>query len=207
MVDLEGDRRMRYVLIFKNHGEEAGAHTISHSISQLRALSVTPRTVTTKLITARDYFALKERCIYYDVLQQELKERKGLIAENDDFVAFAPFASRFPFEMAVFPKVHNSTFSRISQGQVERLAWILRDVLQKLDRTLGGPPYNLTLQDRPFLRPRAGYWNSIEDDFHWLMEILPQIARITGFEWASGFFYNPVPPEVAARCLSPVTDT
>ena len=108
--------------------------------------------------------------------------------------------------MAVFPKVHSSAFSRISPGEVESLAGILRDVLQKLDHTLGGPAYNLSLQDRPFLRARAGYWNSIEEDFHWHMEILPQIARITGFEWASGFFYNPVPPEVAARCLSPVAD-
>lgn len=207
MVDLEGDKRIRYVLIFKNHGEEAGAHTISHSISQLMALSVTPRTVKTKLIAARDYFAAKERCIYCDVLQQELKQRKRLIAENDDFAAFAPFASRFPFEMAVFPKSHASAFSRISPGQIENLARILRNVLQRLDHTLGGPPYNLSLQDRPFLRPRAGYWNTIEEDFHWHVEILPQIARITGFEWASGFFYNPVPPEVAVRCLAPVADT
>ena len=153
IVDLEGDKRMRYVLIFKNHGEEAGAHTISHSISQLMALSVTPRTVKTKLITARDYFALKERCIYCDVLQQELKQKKRLIAENEDFVAFAPFASRFPFEMAVFPKAHNSAFSHVSPTQIESLARILRDVLQRLDHTLGGPPYNLSLQDRPFLRP------------------------------------------------------
>jgi len=204
--DLEGDKRMRYVLIFKNHGEEAGAHTISHSISQLMALSVTPRAVKTKLMVARDYFVSKERCLYCDVLQQELKERKRLIAENEDFLAFAPFASRFPFEMAVFPKSHQSAFSRVSPGQVETLALILRDVLRKLDRTLGGPPYSLSLQDRPFLRPRAGYWNTIEDDFHWHLEILPQIVRISGFEWASGFFYNPVPPEVAARCLSPLAD-
>jgi len=72
-----------------------------------------------------------------------------------------------------------------------------------LDRTLGGPPYNLSLQDRPFLRPRAGYWNTIEDDFHWHLQIFPQIVRVTGFEWASWFFYNPVPPEIAAQCLSP----
>jgi UDPglucose--hexose-1-phosphate uridylyltransferase len=205
-VDLEGDRRMRYVLTFKNHGEEAGAHTISHSISHLMALPVTPRTVKTKLITARDYFALKERCIYCDVLQQEQQERKRLIAENQDFVAFAPFASRFPFEMVVFPKSHNSAFSRISRGQIDTLAHILRDVLCRLDHTLGGPPYNLALHDRPFLRPRGGYWNTIEDDFHWHVEILPQIARITGFEWASGFFYNPVPPEIAARCLSSIAN-
>ncbi len=204
LVDLEGDKRMRYVLIFKNHGEQAGAHTISHSISQLMGLAVTPRSVKTKLMVAREYFASKERCLYCDVLQQELKERKRVIAENDDFLAFAPFASRFPFEMAIFPKSHNSAFSRISPGQIEDLARILRDTLQRLDRTLGGPPYNLYLQDRPFLRPRAGYWNSIEDDFHWHLEILPQVVRISGFEWASGFFYNPVPPEVAARCLMPV---
>jgi len=206
IVDLEGDKRMRYVLTFKNHGSEAGAHTISHSISHLVALPVTPRTVKTKLITARDYFAGKERCLYCDVLQQEQKEGKRLIAENKDFVAFTPFASRFPFEMAVFPKFHNSAFSRINAGQVETLAHILREVLQKLDHTLGGPPYNLSLQDRPFLRARSGYWTTIEDDFHWHLEILPQVVRITGFEWASGFFYNPVPPEIAARCLSSVAE-
>jgi len=207
MVDLERDKRVRYVLIFKNHGEGAGAHTISHSISQLVALPVTPRAVKTKLMIARDYFAAKERCIYCDVLQQEIKGRKRVIAENADFLAIAPFASRFPFEMAIFPKSHNSAFSRISPGQVESLARILRDVLGKLDNTVGGPPSNLSPQDRPFLRPAApGCWNTIEDDFHWHMEILPQIVRVTGFEWASGFFYNPVPPETAARCLSPVVD-
>lgn len=206
IIDLEGDKRMRYVLIFKNHGEEAGAHTISHSISHLLALPVTPRSLKTKLITARDYFALKERCIYCDVLQQEQTEQKRLVAENEDYVAVAPFASRFPFEMVILPKSHNSAFSRISSEQVDRLSRILRDTLRKLDHSLGGPPYNLSLQDRPILRPRAGYWNTIEDDFHWHLEILPQIARITGFEWASGFFYNPVPPEVAARCLSSVAE-
>ena len=203
ILDLEGDQHVRYVLIFKNHGEAAGAHTISHSISQLVALPVTPRAVKTKLMIARDYFALKERCIYCDVLQQESKGRKRLITENKDFVAFAPFASRFPFEMAVFPKFHSSAFSRIDATQIDNLARILRDVLQKLDQKIGGPPYNLSLHDRPFLRPRRDYWKTIEEDFHWHIEILPQMSRITGFELASGFFYNPVPPEVAARCLSP----
>jgi UDPglucose--hexose-1-phosphate uridylyltransferase len=203
IVDLEGDKRVRYVLIFKNHGEGAGAHTITHSISQLIALPITPRAVKTKLMIARDYFALKERCIYCDVLQQELKGRKRLIADNEDFVAFAPFASRFPFEMCVLPKFHSSAFSRIEASQGKNLALILRNVLQKLDQKVGGPPYNLSLHDRPFLRPRGNYWKTIEEDFHWHIEILPQISRITGFEWASGFFYNPLPPEVAARSLSP----
>jgi UDPglucose--hexose-1-phosphate uridylyltransferase len=173
--DLEGDKRVRYVLIFKNHGEGAGAHTISHSISQLIALPITPRAVKTKLMIARDYFALKERCIYCDVLQQELKVRKRLIGENEDFVAFAPFASRFPFEMCIFPKFHSSAFSRLGATQGKNLALILRDVDQKV----GGPPYNLSLHDRPFLRPRGNYWNTIEEDFNWHIEILPQMSRVT----------------------------
>lgn len=202
IIDLEGDKRVHYVLVFKNHGEGAGAHTIGHSISQLIALPITPRAVKTKLMIARDYFALKERCIYCDVLQQELKGRKRLIGENEDFVAFAPFASRFPFEICVLPKFHSSAFSRIGATQGKNLALILRDMLQKLDQKVGGPPYNLSLHDRPFLRPRENYWKTIEEDFHWHIEILPQLSLITGFEWASGFHYNPLPPEVAARRLS-----
>jgi UDPglucose--hexose-1-phosphate uridylyltransferase len=200
--DLERDPRMRSVLVFKNHGEEAGAHTIFHSISHLMALPVTPRNIKTKLITARDYYRQKERCLYCDVLQQELKSGRRLVTENDDFAAFTPFASRFPFEICIMPKSHSSAFSRITPSQIENFSRILREVLRKLDKTLGGLPYNLSLQDRPFLRPRKGYWETIEDDYHWHLEILPQISRSTGFEWASGFFYNPVPPEIAARCLA-----
>jgi len=72
----------------------------------------------------------------------------------------------------------------------------------RLDTTLGGPPYNLSLQDRPFLRPREGYWKTIEEDLHWHLEILPQVIGMTGFERASWFFYNPVPPKLVVRCLS-----
>ena len=146
-------------------------------------------------------YAQKERCLYCDVLAQELNTQQRLVAENSDFAAFAPFASRFPFELCVLPKSHNSAFSRITDSEIGNLAHILRDILQKLDSTLGRLPYSLSLQDRPLVRPRKGYWRTIEADFHWHLEILPQVFRVTGFEWASGFFYNPVPPEIAARCL------
>src|SRR6516165_495137 len=118
IIDLHRDARMRYVLIFKNHGEEAGAHTTSHSISRLVALPITPRAIKNKLIIAREYFAEKERCIYCDVVRQELQDRSRLIAESKDFVVFAPFASRFPFEMAVFPRSHSSAFTLISPKEV-----------------------------------------------------------------------------------------
>lgn len=202
IIDLNRDPRMRYVLIFKNHGEEAGAHTISHSISQLMALAVTPRAIKTKLMVAREYYGLKERCLYCDILRQELTDRRRLIAENSAFAAIAPFASRSPFEVSVLPKFHSSAFSRMDPDQINHLGWILRNVLQKLDHTMSGAPFNLSLQDRPFLRQKKGYWETIEEDFHWHIEILPRIFRATGFELASGFFYNPVPPELAAKCLA-----
>ena len=201
IADLEGDARIRYVLIFKNHGAGAGAHTIFHSISQLMALPVTPRSIKTKLMVARDYYVQKERCLYCDVLAQELNTQQRLVAENSDFAAFAPFASHFPFELCVLPKSHNSAFSRITDSEIGKLAHILRDILKKLDSTLGRLPYSLSLQDRPLVRPRKGYWRTVEADFHWHVEILPQVFRVTGFEWASGFFYNPMPPEIAARYL------
>ncbi|MFZ0860735.1 MAG: hypothetical protein WCA27_25760 [Candidatus Sulfotelmatobacter sp.] len=102
----------------------------------------------------------------------------------------------------MFPKFHSSAFGRISSAQIENLAQLLRDILQRLDKALSGPPYNLALQDRPFLRPREGYWKTIEEDFHRHLEILPNVIGLTGFECASWLFYNPVPPELAARCLS-----
>ncbi len=201
IVDLSRDERMRYVLIFKNHGEEAGAHTISHSISQLMSLPVTPRAIRNKLEIASHYYSNKERCVYCDVLQQETRDRRRLVAENPDFVAFAPFASRFPFELTVMPKAHSCDFTHISPAQMETLARMLRQVLQMLDRTLGSPPYNVSLENSPRRRRKEGYWATIEHDFHWHMEILPQIFPVAGFEWASGSFYNPVSPDLAAKCL------
>jgi Galactose-1-phosphate uridyl transferase, N-terminal domain len=204
IVDLERDKRMRYVLIFKNHGQEAGAHTITHSISQLMALPVTPRVIKAKLMAARDYYALKERCVYCDVLHQELTDRKRLIAENDDFVSLAPFASRSPFEVSVFPKFHSSAFSRISPLQIEKLAWVLRDALQKLDKRLGGPPYNLALQDRPFLRPREGYWKTIEEEHKAARSIFTFFALILGASFLKRRKGGPRmgPPSCAVGCYA-----
>src|ERR1039457_2188666 len=131
---------------------------------RLPCLPVTPRNIKTKLIMARNYYIQKERCLYCDVLRQELDSNQRLVAENTDFVAFTPFASRFPFEICVLPKSHNSAFSRISASEMGNLAHILRDVLRELDSTLGQLSYNLSLQDRPFVRPRNDYWETIEAD-------------------------------------------
>jgi len=202
ITDLRRDQRIRYVLVFKNHGAQAGARTSSHSISHLMGLPVTPRAVKAKLATARSYYTEKERCVYCDVLRQELEDGRRLIAENPHFVALAPFASRFPFESLLLPKTHTSDFTSLKAEWHEPLARLLQDVLRKLDRVIPGAPYNLALHNSPRRRVKEGYWTTIDDDFHWHLEILPQIWPVAGFEWASGFFYNPTPPEAAAKTLS-----
>ena len=118
------------------------------------------------------------------------------------FVAFTPFASRFPFEMWVLPKKHSADFAHLPVGERAALARILKLVLTKLKKALVDPPYNIILHTAPFRMPKAGYWRTIDDDFHWHLEIMPRLTRTAGFEWGSGFYINPTPPEDAAKYLS-----
>jgi len=108
LIDLERDSRFKYVLIFKNYGWSAGSGRLKHSRSQLIATPVTPKRVKEELVGARQYFEYHERCIFCDIIKQELDTGKRVIADIDGFVAFAPFASRFPFETWVLPKKHSA---------------------------------------------------------------------------------------------------
>ncbi|HVA89114.1 MAG TPA: DUF4931 domain-containing protein, partial [Chloroflexota bacterium] len=67
MLDLKKDPRFRYILVFKNHGEQAGA-SLEHSHSQLIALPIVPRSILEQANGAKQYFDYKERCIYCDII-------------------------------------------------------------------------------------------------------------------------------------------
>ncbi|MBI3332504.1 MAG: DUF4921 family protein [Candidatus Omnitrophica bacterium] len=203
--DLERDPRFKYVLLFKNCGKAAGEGRFTHSRSQLIALPVTPIRLKDKLHGARQYFEFKERCIFCDILRQEMDQRLRVAEETTHFVALAPFASRFPFELWVLPKEHSADFIRMTPEQKLDLSRILKVILSKLSRALKDPPYNTILHTAPFRRARAGYWRTIDQDFHWHLEIMPRLTRVAGFEWGSGFYINPTPPEEAARFLRETT--
>ncbi len=201
MKDLEKDPRFKYVLLFKNYGLEAGGGTYRHSLSQLIALPVNPIRLKDELQGARQFFDMKERCIFCDILRQELDTQQRIAAETAHFVALAPFASRFPFELWILPKEHSADFVHLSpEGRVD-LARILKLTLSKLSRVLKDPPYNYILHTAPFRRPHTGYWRTIEQDFHWHLEVMPRLTRVAGFEWGTGFYINPTSPEEAARFL------
>lgn len=193
ILDLKKDPRFRYVLIFKNHGEAAGA-SLEHSHSQLIGLPIIPKRVLEEVAGAKEYFEYKDRCIYCDIIQQETQTGVRMIAENPAFVAIAPFAPRFPFEMWVLPKGHQSAYEQSLKHEYEQFALILKDMLMRLDHVLEQPAYNYVIHSSPL--PEGS-----NDYYHWHMEIMPKLTKVAGFEWGTGFYINPTPPEEAAKFL------
>ncbi len=193
----------RYVLLFKNHGPQAGA-SLSHPHSQIIATPVTPADVRDKLQAARDYYERKERCIFCDMLLQELGDGRRIVEEVDGYVVWAPFDSRFPFEVHIYPRYHAHDFTQMDEGQRSGFARALKRTLRRLKTLLGDPPFNFVLQNAPNPVPRPGkpdYWATLQYDYHWHLEIIPRLTQVAGFEWGTGFYINPMPPEDAARYL------
>ena len=202
ITDLGKDTRFKYVLLFKNHGMAAGAGTVNHARSWLMAMPVNPKRVKEKLNGAKRYFEYKERCIFCDMIKQEIEMDKRVAIDSDGFVVIAPFASRFPFELTILPKRHSPDFISLKSNEISELAKVLKLCLSKLITALNDPPYNIILHTAPFRRTtRAGYWKTIDEDFHWHLEIMPRLTRVAGFEWGTGFYINPTPPEEAAKYL------
>lgn len=206
LVDLMKDPRFKYVLIFKNYGADAGA-TIAHPHTQIIATPVTPRTVSDELASARDHFRLKERCLFCDLLAQEMEGGERLVALSDHFVAICPYASRFPYEVMVLPRRHAHDFALEPAERVRDLSRIMHVVLKRLRTALGDPPFNFVFHTAPntghHMR-RSNYWDTIAHDWHWHVEILPRMTQPAGFEWGTGFYINPMAPELAAEHLRSV---
>lgn len=200
MQDLLRDTRFRYILIFKNHGRSAGA-SLSHSHAQLIATPVTPKRVKEELEGAKSYFDYKDRSVFDDILRQELKAGERLVYENAGFVSYCPFASRFPFELCIQPRKSSPDFHTITPNEMIALADCIKVTLTKLAKALNRPQYNFILHTAPVRYPRRGYWDTIDQDFCWHIEIMPRLTQVAGFEWGSGFYINPTIPEEAAKYL------
>jgi UDPglucose--hexose-1-phosphate uridylyltransferase len=198
LLDLKLDRRLRYILVFKNQGATAGA-TLEHAHSQLIALPVVPDFVREEIEGARRHFEAKERCVFCDIVRQEMASGIRVIQENADIVAIAPYAPRFPFETWLLPRRHASRFEDAPRHEYESLARLLKSVLIRIDRALESPAYNLIVHSAPFNDA-----NHVGDHYHWHVEILPKLARTAGFEWGTGFYINPTSPEEATRVLKAV---
>jgi UDPglucose--hexose-1-phosphate uridylyltransferase len=193
LVDLKKDPRLVYGMVFKNVGAAAGA-SLEHTHSQLIVTPIVPINVWEEMSGSLEFFNYRGRCIYCDIIHQELGTEKRIILDMPSFVAFAPYASRFPFETWIVPKNHSSHYENIQKNEVDELGTVLKTILMKLETALERPAYNYIIHTSPFD-------TQLLPHYHWHIEVIPRLTRVAGFEWGTGFYINPVPPEQAAAFL------
>ncbi len=198
--ELKKDPRFRYVLIHKNYGEASG-NTLRHAYSQILATPITPRRMRDELVNARDYFAYKERCVFCDIVSQELESGERVVLNDGHFLAFEPFATGRPFETWIIPQQHETFFE--DNTRLEALAQVLITVFRRIRDVLNNPHYILSLHNGPNISVavKRRYWKTLKKDFHWHFEIVPRLRNRNSFELGSGIPVNPVSPEKAAAIL------
>jgi UDPglucose--hexose-1-phosphate uridylyltransferase len=196
LVDLKKDPRLVYGMVFKNVGAAAGA-SLEHTHSQLIVTPIVPINVWEEMTGSLEFYNYRGRCVYCDMIQQELATEKRIVLDSPGFVAFCPFAGRFPFETWLLPKDHSSHYENIQKNGVDELSGVLKQVIGRIDAALDWPAYNYIIHTAPFDTQELSH-------YHWHMEINPSLTNPAGFEWGTGFYINPVPPEEAAAFLREV---
>lgn len=202
--DLKRDNRLKYISIFKNHGEAAGQE-FGHPTSQLTGTTFVPRRVLYELRAGRDYFETKERCVFCDILAQEERQGLRIVEIRGDYAAFCPYAPRVPYETWIMPRSHESSFERSGStrvGNLTDLAALLRRTLQRI-RTVT-EAFHLVLHTSPNSQHPSevlGYWKTLDDDYHWHIEILPIVETKARSYTFKEVYYSPVTSETAVKRL------
>lgn len=197
-LDLRKDSRFKYILIFRNHGKVAGA-SLEHPHSQLIATPMIPIDVVNELQGAQRYYQFRDRCIWCDMVQQELGQATRVVNQTARFIAFEPFASKYPFETWLMPRSHQASFAAMTREHVEEFAGLMQDALGRISRCLNSPPYNFAIHTAPCDSESS-------EVFHWHMVIMPRLTIAAGFEMGTGIYINVTSPEDAARYLREVDD-
>lgn len=182
----------KHFMIVKNSGK--GASSFAHSHSHIVATPIIPKRIEEELHGSSDYYHYHDRCIYCDIVRQEENDKVRIVFENDRFIAYCPFAARFPFEIGIMPKNHFPFFETIENNAIHDLADALQTSLRKLEKLLPGLPFNYVIHTSPCS-------DVYKDFYHWHIEIIPKLTKVAGFEWGSGFYINPTTPEDAAKML------
>lgn len=182
-----------YTMAIYNHGSTAGA-SIEHPHAQIFSSNIIPNIISREIQTTQRYFDNNGECIFCKLLIHEKKQKIRVLYENKDYLAFTVFAARFPFEIWVFPKKHRSRFEDIPNSEIATLAKCLKDVFEKLNKTLNDPPLNFFIHSIPNTVSETEY-------YHWHIEIAPRLAKYGGYELGSGNIIDVIAPELAAKYL------
>ncbi len=190
---LNQDPSIKVILIFKNHGESAGT-SLKHSHSQVIAMAVVPKDIEQKYEVVISFYDDTGMSLYSELVREELKSKVRVISQSDGFVVFHPYASRFPFETWIAPKVQESAFGNISDADLSDLAQVLKSTLRGLYRALDNPDYNYIIHSRPVEKSHKG-------PYAWHIQIIPRLTKIVGFELGSGTAINTMLPEETAEFM------
>lgn len=203
ILDLKRDARLRYVSVFKDQGLVTG-NEHGHSHSQVFASPVLPQFLEIEFRWSKLHFEKRERCLFCDCIQQEMEEGKRVVDQNGDFIAVCPFASRSPYELWVLPVRHSSSFERdlTELARVKSLASFLKPCLQRIEKI--SVILHFVIHTEPNLeahKPTRDWWGTVPDDFHWHMELHPDVEGERRYLGSEGFYFNPIPAEEAALVL------
>jgi len=193
---LKKTRQFKFITIFKNHGWASGTSLI-HSHSQLVATPIAATYYRRKFDVAVDYYDDVGKCLYCDLLAEELEKGKRVVAENKEFIVLHPYASRVPYETWIIPKRHCASFGLFPATHIAELATVLKDTLLCLYRGLDNPDFNLMVDT-----------STTEDEedpyYHWHIRVVPRLTTIAGFEMGSGIYINTALPEDTAKLIKQV---
>ena len=201
--DLKQDARFKYVSVIKNFGPHSGQE-FDHPTSEVVATTFVPRRVLYELRAAREHYRAKERCVFCDIFAQEQKQDKRIIEVRGDYLVSCPYASRTPYETWIAPRVHEAYFERVAtkSGALRDLAALLRRTLYRIRTIADG--FHMVLHTSPNTVHKSetlGYWKTIDDDYHWHIEILPILGPKARSYTFKEVYASPVSPESAAARL------
>lgn len=187
------EARIKYVQVFKNKGAVSGG-SLDHPHTQLIAMPLVPKAVAEELDNSKSYHEKNGKCLICSIIDYDIRDKKRIVAEDENFVAICPYAPRFQYETWVLPKKHESNFEEMDDKKIKAFANFFGSILKKIHDVLGDPPYNFMLHTAPVKESGLPH-------YHWHIEIAPLLSPIAGFERGTDSYINPVPPEFAAEKL------
>lgn len=187
------DRGLAYGVVFKNVGLDAGASLV-HTHSQLIATDILPADIA-RATERMELFENKESaCLFCRMAEDELDHMVRIVEQTPDFIAFCPFASRFPSMVTILPTNHQPRFQTLCESELEQLSWLTHRMVRRIEHCYPDAAYNFIIHTAPNRLHRP-------DSFHWRIELFPRITKVAGFEWGSDCYINPLAPETAAAAL------
>lgn len=194
---------IEYVFIFENKGESIGV-TLHHPHGQLYAFSYLPPKIERELQSQAQHHSKTGRCLHCDVLAEEIKDGRRIVAENNHFVAIIPFYARYPYEVHLYAKSHVTSLAEFTPEMRKDFAHLLKTLMLKYDGLFGfSLPYMMVMHQQPTDgKDHPGCHFHVE--FYPPNRTAQKLKYLAGCESGAGTYINDTLPEEKAAELRAV---